>query len=184
MGERMSDFTLKFLDFPFSVETGEQVSSETEEEAEILDAYSLAVTNVVAKVGPAVVHIHVKKKARTRHGTNTHEREGSGSGVIITPDGYMVTNTHVVEGVSSPEVNLADSTSYTAELVGKDSATDLALFRVPGTGLPAALPGNSERLRVGQLAIAVGNPFGFQRYGDYGLGERNLTHNMGLCLGG
>jgi S1-C subfamily serine protease len=82
--------------------------------------------------------------------------------VIIAPDGYIVTNAHVVEQASRLDISLADGSSYTAELVGQDSATDLAVVRVPGSGLPAAALGDSDRLRVGQLAIAIGNPLGFQ----------------------
>jgi S1-C subfamily serine protease len=119
------------------------------------------VTGAVAKVGPAVVHVRVKKKI-PRRGPVPPEIEGSGSGVIITPDGYIVTNSHVIEGASSVEVNLADGTVYRAEVVGQDTATDLALLRVSGTGLPMAYLGDSSRLRVGQLAVAVGNPLGFQ----------------------
>ncbi|MBI4303800.1 MAG: trypsin-like peptidase domain-containing protein [Chloroflexi bacterium] len=136
-----------------------QISS-GDEEAEALDAYSRTVTSVVSKVGPAVVHIHIKKKhARAGRG---YEEEGSGSGVIITPDGYIVTNSHVVEEAGALDVVLANGTSYTAELVGQDSATDLALIRVPDSGLPTARLGDSGKLRVGQLAIAIGNPLGFQ----------------------
>jgi S1-C subfamily serine protease len=157
-----SDFELKFLDFSPSAGTEEQALPDIGEGADILDAYSQAVTNVVAKVGPAVVHIRVMRRARTRRGTAPHEVEGSGSGVIIAPDGYLVTNSHVAEEAGSLEVSLADGTSYTAELVGQDSATDLAVLRVPSSGLPTASLGDSDRLRVGQLAIAIGNPLGFQ----------------------
>lgn len=83
-------------------------------------------------------------------------------GVIIAPDGYIVTNSHVVEGASTLEMSLADGTSYNAEIIGQDSATDLAVLRVPGSGLPIARLGNSDKLQVGQLAIAIGNPLGFQ----------------------
>jgi S1-C subfamily serine protease len=160
--EGLSDFELNFLDFSPSVEAGEQALPDIEGGTEILDAYSQAVTNVVAKISPAVVHIRVKKKARARRGTAPDEAEGSASGVIVAPDGYIVTNSHVVEGASTMEVSLADGTSYTAEIVGQDSATDLAVLRVLGSGLPTARLGDSDRLQVGQLAIAVGNPLGFQ----------------------
>jgi S1-C subfamily serine protease len=82
--------------------------------------------------------------------------------VIIAPDGYIVTNSHVVEAADVIEVNLADGSSYGARLVGKDSATDLALVSVPGAGLPTARLGDSDKLWVGQLVIAIGNPLGFQ----------------------
>lgn len=157
-----SDFELKFLDFSPSAETGEQALTDIEEGADFLDAYSQAVTNVVAKVGPAVVNIRVKRKVHSRPRTAPHEAEGSASGVIITPDGYIVTNSHVVEAASAVEVSLADGNSYTAELVGQDPATDLAVLRVPGHGLTIARLGDSDKMRVGQLAIAIGNPLGFQ----------------------
>lgn len=129
-----------------------------ERDEELLDAYSRAVVNVVDKVGPAVVSIRVKKQARSRRETG----EGAGSGVIITPDGFVLTNNHVVEGADAVEVNLTDGSTFPARLVGTDPATDLAVVRVGGNGLPAAQLGDSGNLRVGQLVIAIGNPLGFQ----------------------
>jgi S1-C subfamily serine protease len=87
---------------------------------------------------------------------------GAGSGVIITPDGYAVTNSHVVSGATGVEVSLSDGTVYPAEIIGDDPATDVALIRIVGTGLPIAQLGDSDRLIAGQLAIAIGNPLGFQ----------------------
>ncbi|MBI4080420.1 MAG: trypsin-like peptidase domain-containing protein [Candidatus Levybacteria bacterium] len=118
---------------------------------EILDAYSQAVVGVVEKVGPAVVSI----------GTKEHTG-GIGSGVIITPDGFVLTNNHVVSGMKTTEVSLTDGRVLTANVVGRDKATDLALLRIVADSLPHAEFGNSEKLRVGQLAIAIGNPLGFQ----------------------
>jgi S1-C subfamily serine protease len=157
-----SDFRLRFLDFSSSVEAEKQALPDDAEGTDVLDAYSQAVTNVVAKVGPAVVHIRAKSKGRARSRTAPFDIEGSGSGVIITPDGYIVTNSHVIEGASTLEVDLANGSIYTAEVVGQDSATDLAVLRVPGSDLPVVRFGNSDNLRVGQLAIAVGNPLGYQ----------------------
>jgi S1-C subfamily serine protease len=157
-----SDFFLKFLDSATSAEAEAKPLPEVEAGAGLLDAYSQAVTNVVRAVGPAVVNIRVKKKAPTRHRGSPEELEGSASGVIITPDGYIITNSHVVEGARNIEVGLADGTSYTAKLVGQDSATDLATLVVPASGLPIARLGDSDKLRVGQLVIAIGNPLGFQ----------------------
>lgn len=162
MVEGSSNFELKFLDFSSSVEAGERAAPGIEEGADLLDAYSQVVTNVVARVGPAVVHIRVKKKARAGPRRVPYEAEGSGSGVIIAPDGYIVTNSHVVEQANVVQVSLADSTKYVAEVVGQDLATDLAVLKVPGSGLPTARLGDSDKLRVGQLAIAIGNPLGFQ----------------------
>ncbi len=130
-----------------------------ENEQELLDAYSNAVIGVVEKVGPAVVSIRVKKAATSPRQPGG---EGAGSGVIITPDGFVLTNNHVVEGTSAAEVSLTDGRILPAQVVGTDPATDLAILRVGANGLPSATLGDSNTLRVGQLAIAIGNPFGFQ----------------------
>lgn len=137
--------------------------SELEAEA-VLDAYSEAVVTVADKVGPAVVNIAVthNRTARTPRGPVPFEAEGAGSGVIIAPDGYALTNSHVVHEAKRLEVTLADGRTLPAELVGDDPATDLAVIRIQATGLPAAEFGDSDRLRVGQLVIAIGNPLGFQ----------------------
>ncbi len=117
---------------------------------------------MVAKVGPSVVHVRIKKKSRGRQRATPYESEGSASGAIIAPDGYIVTNHHVVEAADALEVSLPDGSTYSAEPIGQDPATDLALLRISGSGLPIALMGDSDNLRVGQLAIAIGNPLGFQ----------------------
>lgn len=132
-------------------------SNESLSEASLLDAYSQAVISVVEKVGPAVVSIGVRQK-----GTNGHEGEGAASGVIIAPDGYVLTNNHVVENAAAVEVGLMNSDTFRAEIVGTDPATDLAVVRAATNGLPIAELGDSDSLRVGQLVIAIGNPFGFQ----------------------
>lgn len=155
------EYSLEFIKATPPPEAGNNVGTEREGDTGLLDAYSRAVTGVVTRVGPAVVHVHVKKKA-TRRGPSPPEVEGSGSGVMITPDGYIVTNNHVIEDASTVEANLADGTTYNAEVVGQDAATDIALLRISGSGLPMACLGDSDKLRVGQLAIAVGNPLGFQ----------------------
>lgn len=131
------------------------LSVQTDEE--LLDAYSRAVIGVVEKVGPAVVSIGVKKQMRP------HQiGEGGGSGVVIAPDGFILTNHHVIEGAQSIEVSMTDGSSYSAELVGGDPATDLAVIRAVANGLPTATFGDSSQLQVGQLVIAIGNPLGFQ----------------------
>ena len=161
MSEESSNFGFTFLDFPSSA-AKEQAAPTIEAEAELLDAYSQAVTSVVTRVGPAVVNVRLKRRVHARRGASHYEAEGSASGVIITPDGYIVTNSHVVDGASAVEISLADGTSYTAKLVGQDPATDLAMLTVPGSGFPIAHLGDSSKLQVGQLAIAIGNPLGFQ----------------------
>ena len=135
-----------------------EVSAEGRQDVELLDAYSRAVITVVDAVGPAVVGILAKSgQAGGKPG-----QAGSGSGVLITPDGYILTNDHVVRGSKSLTATLRDGTSLDAELIGADPATDLALIRAGGSALPYATMGDSSALHVGQLVIAIGNPFGFQ----------------------
>ena len=138
---------------------GQSVGATRRENDEgLLDAYSRAVVSVVEKVGPAVVSIGVKKRTRSpRFG-----QDGAGSGVIIAPDGFVLTNSHVVEGAEEVEVSLTDGRTLSAHIVGSDPATDLAVVRAEAGSLPAAELGDSSLLRVGQLAIAIGNPLGFQ----------------------
>jgi len=158
----MSDFSLEFLDSPLSKEQRLEHVPSGGEESDFLDDYSRTVTGAVSRAGPAVAHISVKRRAKGSRRMPQREQEGTGSGVVITPDGYIVTNNHVVEDASSLRVSLADGTSYNAEIVGKDPATDLALVRAQGSGLAVVSLGDSEKLQVGQLVIAIGNPFGFQ----------------------
>ncbi|MHB9073771.1 MAG: S1C family serine protease [Desulfobaccales bacterium] len=123
-------------------------------DVELLDAYSRAVIQVVDAVGPAVVGIFV--------GRQEQDQAGAGSGVIITPDGYILTNDHVVHGAGKIGVRLCDGIDLAADLIGTDPATDLAVIRVTASKLPHATLGDSATLKVGQLVIASGNPFGFQ----------------------
>jgi S1-C subfamily serine protease len=116
-------------------------------DAELLDAYSQAVVGAVESVGPAVVRIE-------------HPR-GSGSGFIFTPDGLVLTNNHVVERDGAITVTLPEGRSMRADLLGRDADTDLAVLRLDGTSLPWASFGDSRAARVGQIAIAIGNPYGF-----------------------
>jgi S1-C subfamily serine protease len=120
---------------------------EQRSDAELLDAYSRAVISSVESVGPAVVRI-----------------DGSGargSGVIFTPDGFVLTNNHVVDGQSTLGATLPDGRSLGAVLVGRDADSDLAVLRIGGSALPWARLADSRRVRVGQVAVAIGNPFGF-----------------------
>lgn len=134
------------------------ISAEVANEAEVLDAYSRAVVSVVEQVGPAVVSIAAGSGASAGRA----ERMGAGSGVLITPDGYVLTNSHVVHAAGRLEVTLTDGRTLGATMVGDDPATDLAVIRVSASGLPIATLGQSATLRVGQLVIAIGNPLGFQ----------------------
>jgi S1-C subfamily serine protease len=130
-------------------------------DGELLDAYSDAVTGAVETVSPAVVHLGVRQEILGRGGQR-FEGRGSGSGVLITPDGYLITNHHVVAGSRQVEVALSDGRALPGMLVGTDPATDLAVVRAGGSGLPTAALGDSARLRPGQIAIAIGNPLGYQ----------------------
>jgi len=115
-----------------------------------MDAYSRAVVSAVEAVGPSVVHVHVG--------------HGGGSGVIFTPDGLILTNDHVVDGGAAMKAVLADGRTFDADLVGRDPDTDLAVIRIGSDGsLPWVTLADSRTLRVGQIAIAIGSPFGFQR---------------------
>jgi S1-C subfamily serine protease len=126
----------------------------------LLDAYSQAVVRAAESVSPSVVNIEVRKSGRGR-GPGSEGR-GSGSGFIISPDGLVLTNSHVVRDASKIEVTLADGRAPDAHLVGEDPETDLAVLRIYAPNLSAVNLGESARVRVGQLAIAIGNPYGFQ----------------------
>ncbi|MBV9621839.1 MAG: trypsin-like peptidase domain-containing protein [Gammaproteobacteria bacterium] len=119
-----------------------------------LDAYSRAVIGAVEAVGPAVVSVYV--------GGGGAGRAGTGSGVVVTPDGYLLTNEHVVRRAASVRVSFVDGRSTTAQLIGTDPATDLALLRAQAGALPYAQLRAAPRLRAGQLVVALGNPLGFE----------------------
>jgi S1-C subfamily serine protease len=137
---------------------GCRIRSEDTSEVELLDAYSRAVIAVVDAVGPAVVGILVRHQT----GNSSQVQGGAGSGVIIAPDGYILTNNHVVQDAQAISVTMQDGTVFEAALVGTDPATDLAVLRATSSSLPYASLGDSAKLQAGQLVIAIGNPFGFQ----------------------
>jgi S1-C subfamily serine protease len=127
------------------------------DDAGLLDAYSEAVTAVVDAIGPAVVSVHAGRRVQGPGG----ELQGSGSGVAITPDGYILTNSHVVQGAARLTVALTDGHSVEASAVGLDPPTDLALIHAHGVDMHHAALASGNPLRVGQLVIAMGNPLGF-----------------------
>jgi S1-C subfamily serine protease len=134
-------------------------------EAALLDAYSQAVVSAAERVSPSVVHIHVAHPIPGAKADELHhapEARGSGSGFIFTPDGFILTNSHVVHDVQKIEVTLTGGASYPAECVGDDPHTDLAVLRISAPNLLPAPLGSARALRVGQLAIAIGNPYGFE----------------------
>ena len=120
---------------------------------EPLDPYSARVANAFETVGPSVVHISALQ---------ANGRGGTGSGVIFAPDGYLITNSHVIAGAAKLSASTTDGHRFDATLIGDDPATDLAVLRLNATGLPHAELGSSARLKVGQLVVAIGNPLGFQ----------------------
>jgi S1-C subfamily serine protease len=134
-------------------------------DANLLDAYSQAVVRAAEKISPSVAFIEVSKirpQVRGAMERGFREARGSGSGFVFTPDGFILTNSHVVQGADKIAVTLSDGRRFDATIVGHDPGTDVAVIRISAPALVAAPLGDSEKIRVGQLAIAIGNPYGFQ----------------------
>lgn len=154
---------------------------------DILDAYSKAVIFASEKASPSVVHLKVYKEKRSRGQNRAFYRPeaGSGSGFIISPEGFIVTNSHVVSGAKKIEVNLPDGRTFLADLIGNDPATDVALIRIHAEKLPPVKFGDSQKLKVGQLVIAIGNPYGFEYTVTAGVVSalgRSLRSNTGRLI--
>lgn len=159
-GRRTTEFAHAFSNTDSSIIETPVQPAPTDEV--ILDSYSATVIGAAEKVGPAVVNIRVHK---TNHEQQRgQEPSGSGSGFVIAPDGFILTNSHVVHGADKMEVTLADGQVFPANPIGEDPETDLAVIRINAPQqLSYAHLGNSNAIRVGQIAVAIGSPYGFQR---------------------
>src|SRR6266704_3249764 len=129
------------------------------DDSALLDEYSRTVVSVAERVAPSVVNIDIKQQRRSRQGAR--EIGGSGSGFVIAPDGFILTNSHVVHDATQITVNLPDGREYPGRLIGDDPETDLAVIRIDVSQLVHVRLADSENLRVGQLVVAIGNPLGF-----------------------
>src|SRR5467141_4364363 len=132
---------------------------------DVMDAYSRAVITAAEKVSPSVVYIEIEQRVSNRRPNiprMPQERRGSGSGFIFTPGGFILTNSHVVHGSKKIEVTLSDGHKHLADLIGDDPDTDLAVIRINAPNLVPAQLGEAQKIRVGQLVVAIGNPYSFQ----------------------
>jgi len=147
------------------VRTANEPLAHAHADEESMDAYSRAVITAAEKVSPSVVYIEVQQPIRSRRGNAPRlpqESRGSGSGFIFTPDGFILTNSHVVHGAKKIEVTVSDGRKYESDLIGDDPDTDLAVIRINAPNLVPAHLGEAQKIRVGQLVVAIGNPYGFQ----------------------
>ena len=151
----------------------------------LLDAYSKTITGVVGSAAQAVVHIQVQKKTIDRRSRQEKVSEGSGSGFIISSDGYILTNNHVIENAVDIKVNFSDGRIESAELKGADPSTDVAVIKIYEPGHKALSFADSDELKVGQIAIAIGNPLGLQHSVTAGVVSalgRTLRANNGRLI--
>ncbi|HYR62812.1 MAG TPA: trypsin-like peptidase domain-containing protein [Actinomycetota bacterium] len=148
--------SIRFIDALLGGERSSPESAGLPVDAEALDAYSVAVISVAELLIPSVASLKVSR--RTRSG---REAEGAGSGVVITPDGFLITSAHVIAGAGKGSASFTDGREIDFDIIGADPLSDLAVVRVGASDLPAATLGDADGLRVGQLVVAIGNPLGF-----------------------
>jgi len=161
----MMEYSLEMISADAVRPVGRQTADMAADRDEaLLDAYSEAVVSASGKVNSSVVNIEVRyaRTGRTSAPRMSPETHAGGSGFVFTPDGFILTNSHVVHNAENIMVGIPDGRRFQAQLVGDDPDTDLAVIRINAPNLRPALLGDSQRIRVGQLAIAVGNPYGFQ----------------------
>lgn len=158
----MSYPALRFIDNRSVNATGTTSPTNFDHDLRLLDAYSQAVVQAAEIISPSVTFIEVKKDRTAAWHRPRRALRGSGSGFVFTPDGLILTNSHVVHGANQLAVTLNDGRRFSASILGDDPSTDLAVIRIPAQGLIAAPLGDSKNIRAGQLAIAIGNPYGFQ----------------------
>ncbi|MFC2088034.1 S1C family serine protease [Calditrichota bacterium] len=148
---------LNFLNSDSATNISEPIDTAITDDEMLFDAYSNAVISASEKVNPSVVKIEIKYQTKSNK-----TKSGGGSGFIFTPDGFILTNSHVVHNSIETKVLLSDGRKYIASVIGEDPHTDLAVIRIDAPDLVSADLGNSRKLKVGQLVVAIGNPYGFQ----------------------